>query len=243
MNIPRNLAAFSAFALVTGSASAANVIVNGDFETGNLSGWTQNGTGTTVSATNPLAGTSSAVQVQGTGAQLFQSFTAITSTVTTSFIFSATDPGELDRSMNVGWRGTGYPDTSGQINLRLVDVGDNGIGDIQVFDSATWQTVLTDVVTFDSTPSLPSTTLSLTINSFGLGANYDLTVGASTATGITFFHGAALTDLEQLSFVNSSLAAGSSVKFDNVSVDAIPEPSAALLGSLGLLMLLRRRRN
>ena len=40
--------------------------------------------------------------------------------------------------------------------------------------------------------------------------------------------------------LNSSLAAGSTFKFDNVSV--IPEPSAAALLGLGGLALLRRRR-
>jgi hypothetical protein len=35
---------------------------------------------------------------------------------------------------------------------------------------------------------------------------------------------------------------GNRVIFDNVALDSIPEPSVALLGGLGLLGLLRRRR-
>lgn len=228
-------------ALVTVPSHAANVIVNGDFETGSLSGWTQKGSGTTVSSTSTLAGSFSAVQVPGAGAELSQTFTPFTVGATTSFVFSATDPGDVGtRSMNVAWRGSGFTIGSPQINLRLTDVDNDNDGDIQVYDGTAWQTVLTSAVVFDATPSLPSTTLTLTINSFGVGANYDLTVGAASATGLTYFQDGVLSNLAQLAFVNASNTAGTSFKFDNVSV--VPEPSAALLGGLGLLALLRRRR-
>jgi len=235
----RTLAVIAGLALAAGSANAA-VLINGDFETGDLTGWTGGGgtTGSVVSTTSPLAGTYSAVQTPKAAQQLYQAFTTITLTATTSFIFSASDPGGAnDRSMNVTFRGSGYTGGSPQINLRLTDVGNNSTGDIQVFDGATWQTVLTSAVTFNT-----STAFSLTINSYGVGSTYDLTVGSSTATGLSYFHGGVLANFAQLSFVNASNTAGSTLKIDNVSV--IPEPSAAaLLGGLGGLLLLRRRRN
>jgi uncharacterized protein (TIGR03382 family) len=39
------------------------------------------------------------------------------------------------------------------------------------------------------------------------------------------------------------LGGGNGLVFDNIVVTTIPEPSAALLGGLGVLALLRRRRN
>jgi len=43
-------------------------------------------------------------------------------------------------------------------------------------------------------------------------------------------------------FINMEAAGNVNGFFDNLSVQAIPEPSAALLGGLGLLAMLRRRR-
>jgi hypothetical protein len=88
-------------------------------------------------------------------------------------------------------------------------------------------------------------TLALTVNndntylvtSTGLSTNFNAS-GTLSATGT------------QYSEIASSLVANTSIQGDNVSytvsrvtVTAIPEPSSALLGSLGLLALLRRRRN
>ena len=205
-----------------GDELPANSIITGGFETGNLSGWTQSGSGTTVSGTSPLAGAYSALQAPSVGSQLSQTFPAVTTAVTTSFVFSATDPGnDRTRSMSVAWHGSGYTTGAPQINLRLTDVDSDGDGDIQVFDSTTWRTVLSSVVTFDASPSPPSTTLTLTINSFGTGANYDVSVGSGSVTGLTHFQGGVPSDLTQLSFVNSSNTSGSSFKFDDVSVTPV----------------------
>jgi hypothetical protein len=137
----------------------AQIITNGDFETGDFTGWTAASTGSAVSSTSPLAGTYSAVQTPGPGAQLYQTFTPITVAATTSFVFSATDPGGAgDRSMNVAFRDSNYSGGAPQINLRLVDLDDNGVGDIQAFSGiagsgGAWQTVLTDAVTFGTSTS------------------------------------------------------------------------------------------
>lgn len=234
INLSKTLLPLAGLALAAGSVSAANVIVNGDFETGDLTGWSLTGSGSTVSSTDPLAGLESAIQTPNGTSKIEQSFTTFTTAATTSFIFSATDPGGSgDRSMNVTFGESGSDD---QINLRLVDDGADGDGDIQAF-SGSWNTVLPDAVTFGTT-----TTFSLTINGYGGSFSYDLNVGGSTATGLTAVQGSALGDFNHLSFVNAQLASGSSVKFDNVLVDVVPEPSAAALLGLGGLALLRRRR-
>ena len=228
------LAAFASFAFTAGSASAANVITNGDFENGDFTGWTVGGGSTTISSTTPLAGSYSALQVQWNGATLTQSFTPFTDAATTSFIFAASDPGGAgDRSMNVTF---GNSTGSNQINLRVVDLDDDGDGDVQAYDGG-WKTVLTDVVTFGST-----TTFALTINGYGAGFNYDLNVGGNIASGLTDVQGGVLNDFNQLSFVNASLAAGSTFDFDNVSV--VPEPGtyALLAGLTGLVFVMLRRR-
>ncbi len=228
-----SLAAFASFAFTAGSASAANMISNGDFETGDLTGWTVGGTGgTTINSTTPLAGAYSALQVRHTGV-LSQSFTAFTDAATTSFIFAASDPGGAsDRSMNVTFGGNG----TNQINLRVVDLDDDGDGDVQAYNGA-WETVLTDAVTFGST-----TTFALTINGYGANFNYDLNVGGNIVSGLTFVQDGVLTYFNNLRFVNSSLATGSTFEFDNVVV--IPEPGtyALLAGLTGLVFVMLRRR-
>ena len=212
MKTTMSLAALAGLTLAAGSASAANVITNGDFETGDLTGWSLGIDGTTIDSTTPLAGSHSALQLPKGSDFLSQSFTSFTGAATTSFIFAASDPGGAgDRSMNVTFGESG---SSNQINLRLVDQDADGDGDVQVFNGA-WTTVLTDAVTFGST-----TTFSLTINEYGAGFNYDLNVGGNIASGLTDVQGGVLNDFNEISFVNSSLAGGSTFEFDNVSVDA-----------------------
>ena len=62
----------------------------------------------------------------------------------------------------------------------------------------------------------------------------------TTSSAITGFHTPAATyrDFESVGF--ESTAGGPTFTVDNISV--VPEPSAALLGGLGMLALLRRRR-
>ncbi len=228
-----SLAAFASFAFTAGSASAANMISNGDFETGDLTGWTVAGGGLTIDSTTPLAGAYSALQVQTNSSIMHQIFTPFTDAATTSFIFAATDPGGAeDRSMNVTFGGNGL----NQINLRVVDLDEDGDGDVQAYNGA-WQTVLTDAVTFGST-----TTFALTINGYGANFNYDLNVGGNIASGLTFVQDGVLNYFDKLRFVNSSLATGSTFEFDNVVV--IPEPGtyALLAGLTGLVFVMLRRR-
>lgn len=67
---------------------------------------------------------------------------------------------------------------------------------------------------------------------------YTGTVNGSTATAIGETNG--YTNYNAIGFTNGNNAAD--FQIDNLSVTLIPEPSAVLLGGLGLLTLLRRRR-
>ncbi len=74
-----------------------------------------------------------------------------------------------------------------------------------------------------------------------------VTYGSESGTAgstLVFGQNSAATDIAQLEFtsVNYNQGGNSGYWLDNVTVETIPEPSAALLGGLGALALLRRRR-
>ena len=194
-----------------------NILVNGDFETGDLTGWTElsgsNG-GNTVSDVDPLAGLESLIQTQhtsGSGNSLYQTFDAFTTSATVSFIFEVSDPNGFtggNRSLNLRLEGDG-----GIINARIVEGVSGSSGDVELYDGATFQPVFTDVVTWGAEESF-----SLTINSFGVGATYDITVGESTAVGQSYFQNGNITTFDKIVFVNSSIYDNASLKIDNISV-------------------------
>ena len=198
-----------------------SLLVNGDFETGDLTGWTNTATAT-IESTTPLLGSHSAVLPNDVGAgvpqTLAQAFTTQAGSVTTSFIFSMADPAA--RGLQVYFR----EDTgSGQINLQVVDLDNDGDGDVQIYDTtlASFQTVLTDAVTFGE-----QTTFSLTFNSFGAGFDYDLTVGSQTATGLSYWQNSALDDFNELSFVNEF--GNTAYEIDEVQVTVAPDPEMSI---------------
>ena len=229
------LAALAGLVITTASASAANVIVNGDFETGDFTGWTNTATAT-IDSTTPLLGSHSALVPNDVGAgapqALLQAFAAQTDPVALSFTFSAADPGAgLGLQVYLGESAGG-----GQINLVIWDIGGSSAGDVSIFDlnTGSFQTILTDAVTFGATESF-----SLTINDYGASFDYDLAVGSKSTTGLSFSQNNVLDDFDKVSFVNEFGNTG--YEIDNVAV--VPEPSsAALLGLGGLALILRRRK-
>ena len=111
------------------------------------------------------------------------------------------------------------------------------IGDYKTTIAATWNLAIsTSSMAFGSYLN----TVSGPGNSLTSGALNDFSV-SYTATG------AEAQNLEDLkvTFWATGDGGGTNVPFDNVrfTAAAIPEPSAALLGGLGLLLLARRRRN
>ncbi len=222
--------------LIVGLApSRAQILVNGNFETGGFTGWT-NTASATIDSVAPLAGSYSAVLpvTPGTGGAhtLTQGFAPQTGRTTTQFIFSMPDPAV--RGLQFYLR-----DSSAlhQINLQVIDLNNDGTGDVQIYNTpnSAFRTVLTDVVTFNQ-----PTTLSLTIKGYGTSFNYDLTVGGQTVTGLSFYQFNKPTDLAEIDFVNQFQSSGFEV--DNVSVTVVPEPATTgILAIGGIAILLARR--
>ena len=225
--------AFLVGVLLAGGGARADLITNGDFETGDFTGWSNDAGATIVTGGSALAGDYSAfLPGGGGGGTLSQSITTTTDAITTTFIFSMPDPGGAgDRGLNALWKesdGSG----NGQINLRVVDIDDDGDGDVQVYSSS-WQTLpsLKDSVSFGTT-----NTLTLTINGYGGSFSYDVAVNSSSATGLTYRQNQDLDDLARFYFSNQY--GEDEFTVDNV---VIPEPATLALAAAGLLGLRRRR--
>jgi hypothetical protein len=92
--------------------------------------------------------------------------------------------------------------------------------------------------------SMPTGLNTLTVTLLNGQVTYGSSGGDAGST-LTFGQNSAATDIAQLEFtsVNFNQGGNSGYWLDNVSVNAIPEPTAALLGGLGMLALLRRRRD
>ena len=221
--------------------AAANLITNGDFETGDETGWSDAATASIVAGSSALSGTSSIFLPGGGGGGGFQQFLSTATNATplvTTFDFSMPDPGGAGtRGLNAFWiESTG----GGQVNLRVVDLDDDGDGDVQIFNG-TWATVLTDAVNFAPSTANPVLNfLSLTFNGFGAGLSYDLTVNASTATGLAHFQNQTLDDLGRFQFNNQFVT--SEFTADNVMISAIPEPTSLAFFGLGCSLLFAARR-
>ena len=200
----------------------AELLVNGDFETGDFTGWVNTATAT-IDSTTPLSGSHSAAIPNdvGPGAPqtLTQAFTAQTDPVTLSFDFSMPTSTGLGMQVQLG------ETSSGMINAVVWDGNSSGVGDVWIYDTTLggFQMVLSEAVTFGTTQSF-----SLTINGLGAGFDYDLSVGSKSTSDLSFWQNSALDDVNEVTFVNEFN--NTSYEIDNVSV--VPEP--ATLGLLGI---------
>ncbi|MEM6885810.1 MAG: PEP-CTERM sorting domain-containing protein [Verrucomicrobiota bacterium] len=216
--------------LACASATHAQIITNGDFETGDFTGWTVAGAAITAETTTPIAGTTSAAFPGGFGGNsLTQTFADITDDFTFSMDYTSAAPA-AGRSLNVyiGQNGGGNP----RINLRLIDGG--GTGTIQAFNGA-WQDVLTGI-SFAGTQ-----TLTVDVSNIGASTQYTVDVGGSTSAAVSFFQTSTPLSFGTVSLQNADQAWGA----DNVSLTVVPEPSTfALLiaGFAGLFFVKRRRK-
>ena len=181
------------------------------FETGTLAKWTLEDSSkfTIVSNAAALNGVYSAKVVgDGSGPEEMQAaFTSLTNgPVVTTFLF--TTEATSGRSLQAFWRMN--HDSFPQIWLRVVN-GSTGYGNVQVVDDTSIVTILTDAVDYSATNSL-----TLTINEFGAGFNYDVTVNGQTASGLTAtqFNNSPLAGLKELAFANYNAP----VILDNIRV-------------------------
>lgn len=240
----RLLSPLSIFAgLVLATSANAAILVNGGFETGDFTGWNAAGGSKTVTTTSPLSGTYSAQLTDSTSGPVFlsQAFTPLVGgSATLSFNFFVTAPTAdegTNRPLEVSLRNDAG---SSFLTLRLVDLTLDGDGELEtlVGPSLTWTSTGINSVAFGAVNSF-----TLTLNNLSATpgvTTYGITVGSESVTGLTGYRGTATPDsVEEIVFAQVNLA-NSTLKLDNVSI--VPKPHTALLGGLGLLALLRRRR-
>lgn len=96
----------------------------------------------------------------------------------------------------------------------------------------------------NSTSSEPSDMVGVTISLENNQVRYGFEGGALSSAFNLNSSAATITELRWSSSWNSTLAANQNKGFwlDDISVTSVPEPTSALLGGLGLMALLRRRR-
>jgi hypothetical protein len=165
-------------------------------------------------------------------------------------------------SVDNDWIGFGFvqtgtvalPGTSAVTNAgRFTDVGQlgalwvlaresvgGGTGDVEFFVNGT-AFPITTTETDASFDGLVKNTLSIVFDATALTA--DLRVNGTSVTGgaVAVPGGLTLAGIAGVGIThNNTTLAGTA--FDNFSLSAVPEPSAALLGLVGMLGLLRRRR-
>lgn len=220
-----------------GTVSYANVVNNGDFETGDFTGWTVLSEGAVINSASPIAGSYDAGMIVGSFNRLQQGFGKIfTDSVTASFEFTMADPG------GAGNRGLNFlvfdqADVTGnRWNMRIVDADDDGDGDVQIYSGGSWAGVvgLESLVDFSAVNSLR-----VTFNSYADTAlDYDLTVNGTTVTGLSGAQNAGFSGVGAIQFEGSSSSVGYHV--DNVSV--IPEPATLGLFAFfgGATLFIRR---
>ena len=218
--------AITTFLATAATASAAISLTNGNFATNNTTGW--NTTGTVSAATGAA--------VLSAGATLSQDFSTGVTGTAENYDF------QLDFSFSV---------SANNINQRIRIRDNSNAGDIITLRlnatgtgierfSGTWGSALTGITITPNTTywfRVVGSDLDLAGRSYTLGFSTDGVSYVSTGP-LTGFHSALVgSDFETVTFESG---AGTILTLDNVSV--VPEPSAALLGGLGLLALLRRRR-
>lgn len=250
MNSNSILSLLGAIALASPSAQAVSVVYSTNFNSptysdGGLIGqdsWVITGT----SVVNPInvANTASngTVTLTTTGQDVRRAFTAATS-------------GSVYLKADIT---VGSAQTTGDYFLHL---GDNGASNFyaRTFIKSTTGGFLMAVGTSSGTPTYGTTVLSLN-TTYTILVRYDFVAGTGNDTGALFINpttadgsgdtayvaattvGTDASTISSVSLRQGTASNAPGVTIDNISV-SIPEPSgAAIIGSIGVLGLLRRRR-
>jgi len=208
-------------AIITQATAATLTLTNGNFQD---SGNNTNPASWTVSETN--AGNISSVYVYndtfrvlafwGAGAYAQQSFNTVEATVGTYNSYTIT--------FDSGWRGFNSPTaTAFNVIFSLINVTDNLVIGSQTYNFPVPGSAITNTYT----PIAQGNTVTI---------SYDNTLASMTGDTIALrISGTGSPNQGGNNFANTGW-------IDNVSVTAIPEPGAAVLGGLGMLALLLRRR-
>ncbi|HSP41320.1 MAG TPA: hypothetical protein VLO11_00475 [Luteolibacter sp.] len=233
--------------------SSGAVIANDDFESnsttggsGWASGWSVSG-GSYMNSGSVIDGT----YTLGLYGQNNDAVRSVVSPITTTG-----DIVTVSWSMRAGWDvvtdndggvtselGLNLRDQNGNtlITFKFLDGAQNG--KLQVNDGGSNFAInditfaTNNIYDFTFTSELGTNTYDFTVNRRGSSESF------STPANTYFFTGGSMTSFEDVRFfMTAPSGSGNDGFLDSVSVTVIPEPSAALLGGLGMLALLRRRR-
>lgn len=208
--------------LAAGVSQAATLsLTNSNFQASgnntNPASWSVSETNAgNVSSVYVYGSTSNVLAFWGAGAYAQQSFSTAEATVGSYNSYTVT--------FDSGWRGFNLPAaTSFSVTFSLINVTDNLLIASQTYNFPVPGAAITNTYT----PISQGNTVTI---------NYDNTLPSMTGDTIALrISGTGSPDQGANNFANTGW-------IDNVSITAVPEPSTALLGGLGLLGLLRRRR-
>lgn len=238
-----SIAALSAF-----SSAEANVIVNGTFDT-DLSGWTATGQNDATWSRNDYMGNIGSVAQFNPGSPVTNG-----GTLTQSFVSQASP---IKLTFDATWLYGPDAYSASSLGVMLLDDNGNGYAFFDRRNSAEgygviWNTVTGGVLSTNNlvnvNTSQPAASTTGYLGSFTLtnDAVGNWTFGASflvpgpnglvpSSWSTTISTGDAVTSFTQLSLMGNSGADNSLIPmYDNINLQAIPEPSTLALGAIGL---------
>lgn len=252
--------ALASLTILTATSHAA-VIFTDTFASG-TGAWYKAGTANTLanSGSGQLSWTSSASNVNEViGRAMAAQTLTVGQTIRLTFDYTQTSATASD-ILRVGFYNVDTPPAAdawsttgtlvGAFSGYTTFVRDNSAtGNVARFDTGTDTTAITDGLTITGTAiTSPTNTQNLNIalnTPYQAVFNVTLTSATQVNTLFTLSNGfsvAGQTSTVYNGFDTVVLRTVNSALFDNVQVEVIPEPSTTLLGGLGLLVLMRRRR-